>query len=377
MPERSLPPWVVAPSVRRVMGLAISVAAILGLAVSAQTYLSMLGHGHSFTRILLWQLASWSFWAAAAPVVLRRGVDYSAHRHSSFGDHARLALLGVLLIVCHAIAAAQLTVWFQPFVPVQTDSFGGALIRQLPALFAIDVLVFVSLLIGGSAFFAHQRARHLELRESRLEAELARAQLHALRLEIEPHFLFNTLNAIAALIRLKDNPRALDMLLRLSEFMRGNLDRPREAFAPLVDEIEWVRQYVALQCTRFGDRLDIEYDLDANCDQVVVPALLLQPLVENALRHGAGRQSRHCTVIIGARMERRQVHLWVADDGGGLPEHFDIDAHAGTGLRNIRARMQHLYGTAATFRIASAAGRTTADLWLPAQHAEMAERATA
>ena len=135
--------------------------------------------------------------------------------------------------------------------------------------------------------------------------ELARAQLEALRLEIHPHFLFNTLNSIAALIRVKDNSRALEMLLGLSELMRATVDGPRDHLVPLSTEIDFVRRYVDLQRARFADRLDIRWDVDAAALTVPVPTLLLQPLVENAVRHGTAPQSRRCAVTIAAPCRRR------------------------------------------------------------------------
>src|SRR5262245_31749894 len=207
--ERAIPArWVIA--------VGIGTAAILALAVSTQTYLSMLGHGHAFRRILTWQLGTWSYWGFVAPLVLRRGAAAGTGRLAGWRVFVRLALIGTALIAAHVAIASQLAVWSQPFAPVVTYRFVDALVRQLPAYLAIDPLAYLLLLAAGGALAAHHRAQRLALRESRLEAELTRAQLHALRLEIEPHFLFNTLNSIAALIRLKDNRRALDMLVNVS-----------------------------------------------------------------------------------------------------------------------------------------------------------------
>jgi lysylphosphatidylglycerol synthetase-like protein (DUF2156 family) len=190
-------------------------AALLALSIAAQTYLSMLGHGHSFRRMLAWQLTTWVFWAWAAPLVLRHGAQFMARRPRIAPDAFRLLWLGVVLVAVHSVIAAQLTIWIQPFVPVDTHTFGTAWLNQLPARFGADLLVYGLLVVLGGALWSHRRARDLEVRESRLETELARAQLQALRLEIEPHFLFNTLNAITALVRLKDNGRAVEMLVGL------------------------------------------------------------------------------------------------------------------------------------------------------------------
>jgi two-component system LytT family sensor kinase len=322
-------------------------------------------------------LTCWSFWVLAAPSVLSRGAHFTGTARR-WRASLQLVLFGAAVIALRGAVVSQLTVWFQPFVPVESYTYTQAFGLHFHYGFAIDLVVYGMLLLGGGAFSAHQRARRLELRESRLEAELARAQLHALRLEIEPHFLFNTLNAIAALIRSQDNARALDVLLGLSTFMRNNLDDPREPFVPLSTEIEWVRRYVGLQQARFGERLEISYEIDADCLDVNVPTLMLQPIVENAFRHGVGKQAQHSRVVIGATGDNHRLTLWVADDGVGLRAGFDLSREAGTGLRNTRSRLEHTYGTAATLDIRGGeqAG-TIVTIALPVMPARWEGKATA
>jgi hypothetical protein len=360
---------------RRVIAIGAGLAATLAVSVSTQTYLSMLGHGHSFRRILLWQLGAWGFWALAAPFVLRQGAALTA---SNPGRQLRLVAWGLGLFALHSVVATQLTLWIQPFVPVETYGFVDALVRQLPARFAIDLLIFGLLVVAGAALRTRHRAQQLELRESRLEAELARAQLHALRLEIEPHFLFNTLNAITALVRMKDNGRAVEMLVGLADFMRTTLDGPADQLVPLSREIAWVKRYVALQQARFGDRLQVEYRIGEGCEEVLVPTLLLQPIVENALRHGAARQAARCRVEIAAAFASRLLTVTVADDGAGLPKDFDLERAPGTGLRNVRSRLAHLYGGAARLEVrrGDRAG-TTVEVAVPSTPPAWEGRATA
>ena len=203
----------------------------------------------------------------------------------------------------------------------------------------------------GAALWTYRHAQELEVRQSRLETELARAQLHALRLEIEPHFLFNTLNAIAALVRLKDNRRAVEMLVDLGDFMRSNLDCPRDQFVTLATEVEWVRRYVSLQHARFADRLDVEYRLDDAVLGCRVPTLLLLPVVENAFRHGLARNAQKGRLEVSAARQPDALTITVADNGAGIPTDFDVDRQAGTGLRNVRDRLLHLYGQSAALEI--------------------------
>jgi sensor histidine kinase YesM len=230
----------------------------------------------------------------------------------------------------------------------------------------VDPLAYGLLLVSGRVLAAHERARRLELRESQLESQLTRAQLDALRLEIQPHFLFNTLNSIAALIRVHDHAGALSMLLGLSDLMRATLNEPAGHLAPLGHETEVIKQYVELQRIRFGDRLNVTYEVDAACEGIAIPTLLLQPLVENALRHGLAPHARPCHLVIGASQSRDRLRLWVSDDGAGLPAGFDLSRDAGTGLSNTRSRLERLYGQAATITIGpNPGGGAIVELVLP------------
>jgi LytS/YehU family sensor histidine kinase len=275
--------------------------------------------------------------------------------------------LGIALTLAQAVIAAQMTVWLHPFTPVAVYNFSQAWRISWRQSFAIDPLVYGLLIIGGSALAAYDRARRLELRESHLESELTRAQLDALHLEIQPHFLFNTLNSIAALIRAKNDRGALSMLVGLSEMMRTTLDRSASQLTPLGQELGLVTRYIDLQRARFGDRLAVAYRVDGECEGHSVPTFLLQPIVENALRHGlashpAGR------LEVGARLDGgSRLRVWVRDNGVGLRPGFDLARDAGTGLRNIVSRLERLYGHDATLAVRpDDLNGTVVELTLPA-----------
>jgi signal transduction histidine kinase len=362
---------------RTVVVVGAGLAAVLALSIAAQTYLSMRGHGHSFQRILAWQLTAWAFWACAAPFVLRAGGRYTARRPRTVGDVVGLVWLGGLLLGIHSVFAAQLTLWIQPFVPVRSYTFVEAWVSQLPAGFITDLLMYGLLVVLGGAVWSYRRAQELEVRESRLETELARAQLQALRLEVEPHFLFNTLNAITALVRLKDTGRAVDMLVDLGDFMRSNLDRPPDQFVTLETEVAWVKRYIALQQARYGDRLDVHYQLEHDVLESRVPTLLLLPIVENAFRHGLGRQTQRGRLEVSAVRESDSLIVSVADDGVGIPADFDVERQTGTGLRNVRSRLEHLYGARGCIQLQPGPGVGTVVTVRMPLHAEWAARATA
>jgi sensor histidine kinase YesM len=350
---------------RHIVPAAAGAAVVVASLVASQTYLSMLHHGHEWWRLFVWQLGAWGFWAAVAPLLLRRGrrlFTVDTHRRWI----ARETLPASAAIAVQVIVAALLTVALQPFEPLSRSSFGKALAGQLLPWAYVDVLLYSLLLAGGYALEASRNSRRQELRESRLQAQLARAQLDALRLEIQPHFLFNTLNSIAALVRKRANTEALNMVLGLSQLLRATLDRSDKALVQLRDEIDLTRRYAELQQTRFSDRLRVEYDIDEALLDVEVPSLILQPLVENAIRHGISPKSAGGTIRISARSTAGGIDLRVSDDGVGLPEGFVLDSHGGVGLGNLRSRLELLYSSEASLRVLDGeSGGAVATVLLP------------
>ena len=172
------------------------------------------------------------------------------------------------------------------------------------------------------------------------EARLSQAQLHALRMQLNPHFLFNTLNSVSSLMY-TDVEAADAMLARLSEFLRITVDRNLEQEVPLDEELEFVRRYLEIEKIRFEERLRITMDIDGDTSRAMVPSLALQPLIENAIHHGIAPRREGGSIEIRARREDGLLHLSVADDGVGTPQ----QSHERVGLANTRARLEQLYGS--------------------------------
>jgi len=183
-----------------------------------------------------------------------------------------------------------------------------------------------------------------ERRAAELEARLTSAKLQALRMQINPHFLFNTLNSIATLVYV--NPRAADeMLGDLSELLRRSLDSMEEQEVPLAQELEFIGAYLSIEQKRFGARLQLERSVPDELMKALVPALILQPLVENAIRHGIEQQRGPGLILIQAKQENKHLHLTVRDNGRGLPgADLNSSERRGIGLANTQARLQGLYG---------------------------------
>jgi LytS/YehU family sensor histidine kinase len=202
------------------------------------------------------------------------------------------------------------------------------------------------------------------LHASELKAQLVRAQLSALKMQLQPHFLFNTLNAIMVLVRQQRGRQAEDMLARLSDLLRCVLEDVDAQQISLRRELEYLRLYLSIEQVRFQDRLDIEISADDIALDAAVPHMGLQPIVENAVRHGIGRIAAAGTIRISASCANQNLVIRVADDGPGLGAAGLVGVH-GIGLANTRARLQQLYGDTASLKVENGERGAVATMTLP------------
>jgi len=177
---------------------------------------------------------------------------------------------------------------------------------------------------------------------ARLNEQLSKAQLSALRRQIEPHFLFNTLNSIAGLVREKRTDAAVTMIVELSDFMRRVLEDSNRQQVPLGEELEFARKYLDIQKVRFVERLQCTVNVPSDLLLAQVPTLILQPMVENAIKHGIAKRAQGGAVRILASRSNDMLTLSVYNDGPSLPA--NSEPHSGIGISNIRTRLQSLYG---------------------------------
>jgi LytS/YehU family sensor histidine kinase len=213
----------------------------------------------------------------------------------------------------------------------------------------VSVLTYWMLVVAVQLYEVIDEARKRELRSSRLEAQLTGAQLEVLRAQIHPHFLFNTLQAATTLIH-EDPDGAEDILLRLSELLRVSVDESHIQEVPLQRELEVLDLYLGIQARRFGDRLRFEVSVDLNVRDCMVPALILQPLVENAIRHGIGKHKGTDTVSIRGFQKGEILRLEVLNLNSHLEEKPLVPRH-GVGLANTRTRLEQLYGNQQELRL--------------------------
>jgi LytS/YehU family sensor histidine kinase len=216
---------------------------------------------------------------------------------------------------------------------------------------------------------------------ARLSAQLAEARLGALRMQLHPHFLFNTLNAVTVLARDHDNAGTVRMLTLLSDLLRDVLRSDRGHEVSVDEELAFARRYLEIELVRFADRLHMREEVDDDVRELRVPVFVLQPLIENALRHGIAPKAQGGTVTIGARVVGSDVELWVEDDGVGLPSDWSADDY-GIGLANTAARLRESFGARGILALSRVpGGGTRAKVHLPrgesrAQHVANGELAT-
>jgi LytS/YehU family sensor histidine kinase len=213
----------------------------------------------------------------------------------------------------------------------------------VPGSFGSDLLIYAGVIGVFYAFDYYRKYREREFVATRLEAQLAQAQLDSLRMQLHPHFLFNTLNSIVGLVRDNKNNAAVNMLVGLSDLLRHTLEYSSRHEVELREELNFIKLYLSIQEMRFSDRLRIELDIDPRTTKALVPNLILQPLTENALRHGIARRTDSGLVGISSVAEDGHLRLTVYDDGAGLPDDWQLKGSAGIGLANTIARLQQLY----------------------------------
>jgi len=287
-----------------------------------------------------WQLAGWWTWAAFTPLV------------TAFSDRAAQLRSPVRIVAAHipaALAAAVLCAategavkWGVGIYRTTPLSLAGGVSYAVATYWTFNVLIY-AMVVG----------LYHAVRAARLERQLMQARLDALTGQLQPHFLFNTLHTISAFV-LEDPKQANRMITRLSELLRHSFSPEHGPMVTLEEELQLLDHYVAIQEARFGDRLKVTFRVEAGTGTVAVPTFLLQPLVENAIRHGAALQEGIAEVEISVMRAGDRLRLEVRDNGPGIPGGAARNGGGGVGIANTRARLAQLYGTGQTFELANA-----------------------
>lgn len=328
---------------------------VIGLVSTGQLYTASYLDGDPVVlwRALVWQMSPWYIWVLLTPVVryfggkhritTRRWVRPALH-HLALS--ILLSLFGLLILISIRCVV--------PIDPAHPQSFATLAVRMTGASYHINLLVYWMILGIGYAFDYQRQVRERESLALSLEKQLAEAQLQALRMQIQPHFLFNTLNAITVLVRDRRNQAAVRMLTGLGELLRVVLSQSNAPMVTLREEVEFIRQYLEIEQTRFEDRLKVSIDLAPETLPALVPSFILQPLVENAVKHGIAQIPGAGLIEIRARGGDGRLLLVVHNNGPGLSggnQSLRALREGGIGINNVRARLEKLYGAEQQFTI--------------------------
>jgi len=283
------------------------------------------------------------------PVVPARAVPVAVHAASAFA-----------IALVHEAYWIALLLFLRPFDRMNPDVSKLKLLDNLLECLPLELVLYCLVLGCWLAFDYYGRYRERAVQAAELEASLADARLHALELQIQPHFLFNTMNAITSLVRTQRNDEAVAMIAGLSELLRYTLDHAGHQQVKLEEELTVLERYLEIQRFRFPDRMSFRVDASPEARRGTVPALILQPLAENAVRHGIAPSASAGVVEVRAFRTEGRLCIEVFNSGTLL-----ASSPHGIGLSNTRERLRHLYGEGWAFDLANAKGGVMASLSIP------------
>jgi two-component sensor histidine kinase len=337
---------------------------------ATQTVVVMRAEGmhHRWATLFASIFLSWLPWAVSTPFVLRLGRRYPPVHLRPWWKWAVHG--GACLAMClfyatwHAGFERLLDPWMDMSHPAYLHIVRAKFLNGLLSSF----ILYATMLLVGQMIDSRRRLVAQQMETVRLNEQLSREQLNALRRQIEPHFLFNTLNGIAGLIREQKNDAAVAMLAGLSDFLRHSFQNSSQQ-VPLAEELEFLQKYLEIEKMRFGERLQLTLDVPPELLNAQVPTLMLQPMVENSIKHGISKRVAGGEIRVNASRLNGMLTFRVYNDGPGLAADWE-SATGGVGIANVRTRLHGLYGERFVFRIESQPpGGVAVTLTVPYQEA--------
>jgi two-component system, LytTR family, sensor kinase len=337
--------------------VALVAATLVGLAEATQVHTGMANAGRSVTwaRSLSATMPSWYVLAALIPLVILVARRFPVETLKTPRSLAAHFLAAIVFALVHLAISGYLSDFL--FDGTYSFKFSVAMWRLISMYFVGEITQYMGIV---GVYFAYDYARRyrekerataeLALKASRLEASLTRANLEALRMQLNPHFLFNTLNTISVLALKGERQRVSRMLSRLGDLLRLSLENDRQTIS-LREELGFLERYLEIEQVRFRDRLGVSIDVDDAAYEAEVPSLILQPIVENALKYGFSQTLGPGRVSITCRVRSNTLELDVADTGPGFPQNRVSSASTGVGIANTRARLEQLYGATYTLEL--------------------------
>ncbi len=309
-----------------------------------------------FISALRLNLVQFYVWAILSPLVFRFSRRFPIElrplnvRNLLLYFPALISFAGIHQVIHLAVLWSITPRWRQKY-PALIDCY-----RAYFAFgFYIDLIIALLIVIAVHTLLYYQSFRASELAQSSLKAQLAQAQLRALKMQLHPHFLFNTLHSISSLV-LEDPPKANSMIARLGDFLRLTVDNSDQQLVTLKEETEFLRCYLDIEQVRFGDRLTVTFELEPQTLSAQVPHLILQPVVENAIQHAIAPRSTRGHINIEAKRLNSLLRVAISDNGPGISSNANLPWKQGVGLTNVRTRLQQIYGPDFRFELMNTKG---------------------
>ncbi|MCW9707262.1 sensor histidine kinase [Fodinibius salsisoli] len=332
------------------MAIISTVWIVLGLVCAAQIYFkSVLADDGAVTvtRALKYALPIWMIWIPATYGVI------GLCRRYHFGKDNRLESFFIHLLGSFGFALLHMVfhAWWllvRYSISVEFKSMSAQTIHLLDDIWLqLDLLVYWGIVGAYFSLNYYAQNRKREIHNLQMESQLNEAKLTALKAQIHPHFLFNTLSAIQTMVMKKGTSKAVEMITKLSNYLRLTLEENSKQVMTLAKELDFVKHYLAIEKYRFGDRLDVKYSIDKETYDLILPSFLLQPIVENAIKHGLAPKEGKMLLEVSAKMKDSMLEIRILDDGAGKQA---SNRHTlGTGLQHTEERLQKMYGSHYSF----------------------------
>jgi len=330
---------------------------LVGIIFAGISYAAAVGENNKefgFVSALRLNLVQFYLWAILSPLLFRFSCRFPIEfrplnlRNLLLYFPALISFAGIHQVIHLAVLWSITPRWRRQF-PALIDCYRA----YFGFGFYIDLIIALLIVIAAHALLYYQNFRASELTQSSLKTQLAQAQLRALKMQLHPHFLFNTLHSISSLV-LEDPPKANSMIAQLGDFLRLTLENSNQQLVSLKEETEFLRCYLEIEQVRFGDRLTVALELEPQTLSVQVPHLILQPVVENAIQHAIAPRTARGHINIEAKRLNNLLRLEVRDDGPGIASNDALLGTEGVGLSNVRARLHQIYGSNFRFELMNA-----------------------
>jgi two-component system LytT family sensor kinase len=315
--------------------------------LSSAVYFLDLQQSFNWENNLINRAPPYLLWGLLTPLVIYLGLKYRIEKPDIYPKIVRQFFIGICVAAVHRLLSVAISYSIFVYIGKIEESFIDVIVGEKFIVFSEwfdSFFIYWVLLAVIYSFEYYKSFNENRIKATQLEAKLAQAELDALKMQLQPHFLFNTLNAISVLVH-KDPESADEMITRLSDLLRHTLDKFGQKKVRLKEEIEFIKSYLDIQKIRYKDRLFIDMNIAPGTIDIEVPALILQPLIENSIKHGVEPSTRPILISISSLLNKTHLLIEIKDNGLGL----NGNANEGTGIKNIKARLEQMYGDSKLF----------------------------